>query len=78
MHDATIVISSTQQTYSQEVAMLREGDRVRIRVSICRVRAGAIGTIQHAFRSVSETYSVRFGGDPVPHLVSGDLALLQR
>ena len=53
--------------------MLREGDRVRIRVSICRVRAGAIGTIQHAFRSVSETYSVRFGRDPVPHLVSGDM-----
>ena len=51
--------------------MLREGDRVRIRVSICRVRAGTVGTIQHAFRSVSETYSVRFGGDPVPHLVSG-------
>jgi hypothetical protein len=53
--------------------MLREGDRVRMRVSICRVRAGAIGTIQHAFRSVSETYSVRFGSDPVPHLVSGDM-----
>jgi hypothetical protein len=51
--------------------MLREGDRVHIRVSTSRVAAGAIGTIQRVFLSVPNTYDVQFDTYPVPCVVLG-------
>ena len=53
--------------------MLREGDRVSIRVWTSRVRAGTIGTIHYVFRSFSNTYTVRFDTHPGSYTLFGDM-----
>jgi hypothetical protein len=47
------------------------GDRVRIRKSSWR--AGLKGTIQRVYLSLADTYEVWFDGEPISHIVHGQL-----
>ena len=45
------------------------GERVRLRTAIPVACAGTVGTIQLVYRSVEDTYDVRFDGGAWPQLL---------
>jgi hypothetical protein len=54
-----------------DTTRIREGDRVRSRVTRDDLKAGMVGTVERSFGSVDDTYDVVFDGKRMPVLMYG-------